>query len=601
MAQIIDIRIHAGAPSSRKDDDRYRELAIAYSSFSGVVVDTVTENAQVAAEPPRRVLLPPSSPTIPGVQMRDENVTIFAAEDPTFIDDTQLAYQALESQLQTSSIKVPQATPHKRPSSEAEDSPWPDQLPHGTFEVAAASADDEAAIRERGTSQIAGSSTEMPHPGKRRRLQAREVEASLFKPFKLPMKPTESLAKAPGTPKQAVQGRHRDIDATPHRNSLSQSSYLKTPILVTPKRARSHSEKPSPVSAMRSGLRASVQIPQEIPADSHPFYNEEGAPGSHLSEEYMALPVGSAKGLTYIASQRPIAGPTFHEPVQVSSHACSSAETRSELPTTYSLSSEASGSSKSCGKLSQRSSSDPGPRVAQEHSDNRTSTQRSNSLPPHTCEPARLSEQVIKSAQAEQRSVSEALVTNTKERNAQQGLPVTPAQAFSSAANEAEPSFPSASALPLAIRPPGPAVSMKRFSTHVTETLRYLAEESVVAKVFNPIGQARELRLLERGYWFIRTSAWPLDVQVQFWTFLENMVGSGKAGWGVWCVREPQQTPGADAELGHSLGDVKVFCWGEIAKHVYLMLYAASQSKVRKCGLQWIDAEDQVVIQMPCR
>jgi hypothetical protein len=64
------------------------------------------------------------------------------------------------------------------------------------------------------------------------------------------------------------------------------------------------------------------------------------------------------------------------------------------------------------------------------------------------------------------------------------------------------------------------------------------------------------------------------------------MIESGRVGWGVWYVREL-------AEL-----EVRVFCWGEVVRHVYLMLYVASKSKVRKLGLKWIDAEGEVVVQM---
>ena len=43
---------------------------------------------------------------------------------------------------------------------------------------------------------------------------------------------------------------------------------------------------------------------------------------------------------------------------------------------------------------------------------------------------------------------------------------------------------------------------------------------------------------------------------------------------------------------------VRVFCWGEVVKHVYLMLYVASKSKVRKLGLKWEDAGGEIVVRM---
>ena len=41
-----------------------------------------------------------------------------------------------------------------------------------------------------------------------------------------------------------------------------------------------------------------------------------------------------------------------------------------------------------------------------------------------------------------------------------------------------------------------------------------------------------------------------------------------------------------------------MFCWGEVVRHIYLMLYVASKSKVRKLGLKWVDANDEIVVQM---
>jgi hypothetical protein len=41
-----------------------------------------------------------------------------------------------------------------------------------------------------------------------------------------------------------------------------------------------------------------------------------------------------------------------------------------------------------------------------------------------------------------------------------------------------------------------------------------------------------------------------------------------------------------------------VYCWGEVVEHVYLLLYVASDGRVRRMGLQWIDADGAVVVQM---
>jgi len=44
-----------------------------------------------------------------------------------------------------------------------------------------------------------------------------------------------------------------------------------------------------------------------------------------------------------------------------------------------------------------------------------------------------------------------------------------------------------------------------------------------------------------------------------------------------------------------------VFCWGEIVEHVYLLLYVASKSKIKKIGAVWIDAGGDDVVRMSAR
>lgn len=160
------------------------------------------------------------------------------------------------------------------------------------------------------------------------------------------------------------------------------------------------------------------------------------------------------------------------------------------------------------------------------------------------------------------------------------------------------------------IRPPEPEASLSSFITHVTPTLNGLAQNPELTATFMPIVSHRNLDIHERGYWEVQCPTWPLELQISFWQTLETVVGTGKAGWGVWCSRgteaslcsqSSQQRAGpTDQGSGPELqfGPVRVFCWGEIVKHIYLLLFVASNSKVRKLGLQWIDAQGTVVIQM---
>lgn len=148
--------------------------------------------------------------------------------------------------------------------------------------------------------------------------------------------------------------------------------------------------------------------------------------------------------------------------------------------------------------------------------------------------------------------------------------------------------------LPLSISPPPPPTSTASFKTHVTPDLQSLATKSHLLNCYKPTLSVRKLRTSERGYWLINPHTWPAGLQVDFWRFLQQMIENSFAGWGIWCTRDPTNS----TSTVPGLGTVMVFCWGEVVQHVYLMLYVASRSKVRKVGAAWIDADDHIVIQM---
>ena len=180
--------------------------------------------------------------------------------------------------------------------------------------------------------------------------------------------------------------------------------------------------------------------------------------------------------------------------------------------------------------------------------------------------------------------------------------------------------------LPMEIHPERPEPSSTaEFTTHITPTLRMLAERMRLTRVFKPAHQARPLRTLERGYWFLRlpiTAApqdpsntkekgnattstpflWPVALFDQFWKYLSTFIAKeGRAGWGVWCICEVD----ADAELdthSHSADiplAVKIYTWGEIAAHIYLLLYLASERKIKRVpDVEWRDGREEPVIRM---
>ncbi|KAL4885255.1 hypothetical protein BJY04DRAFT_180492, partial [Aspergillus karnatakaensis] len=185
--------------------------------------------------------------------------------------------------------------------------------------------------------------------------------------------------------------------------------------------------------------------------------------------------------------------------------------------------------------------------------------------------------------------------------------------------------------LPLEIKPPPPPISTSPYTTHITPTLETLTKRLKSPRTYNPSSQTRALDNLERGYWFLRISlvsetesesaaSWTTPFFSKFWTFLSDFIAKeARAGWGVWCILEEEKETGdsnantnadVNAPSQHTAGDpppepaqtnltLKIYTWGEIASHIYLLLFLASDRRVRKMGAQWRDATDEVVIQMP--
>lgn len=176
--------------------------------------------------------------------------------------------------------------------------------------------------------------------------------------------------------------------------------------------------------------------------------------------------------------------------------------------------------------------------------------------------------------------------------------------------------------LPIEIRAPDPPVSNNKFRTHVTPTLQALSERMKQSSRFMPTSQNRELRPLERGYWFlpcitivsdtsqnlvsssanmsIRTNAqiWTQTFLSQFWCFIRDFLTEGRAGWGIWCLLEPASS--TSSTTGETkIVNLKLYTWGEVAPHLYLLLFLATERRIKKMnGVVWRDASDENVIMM---
>ncbi|KAI9367572.1 hypothetical protein BJX61DRAFT_537949 [Aspergillus egyptiacus] len=192
--------------------------------------------------------------------------------------------------------------------------------------------------------------------------------------------------------------------------------------------------------------------------------------------------------------------------------------------------------------------------------------------------------------------------------------------------------------LPLQINPPPPPISSSPFTTHITPTLHMLTNRLKSSRTYSPTTQTRDLDALERGYWYLRINllpssppsppsftpptvanpnsnpdprTWDISLFERFWAFLSSFIGKeGRAGWGVWCILESEHSAPAPAPTRAEAVDaaelcyaqhlgLKVYTWGEIACHIYLLLFLASERRIRGMGAQWRDGRDEVVVQMP--
>lgn len=496
MVTRIDLRVHTTAPSSRKDDERFKAQAEAYNSFAAASTRiTIPNHASPAREnslpvPSRANIAPPEMiPDMQSVTDQHAYESPEVAYDPTtFLEETQLGYTALESQLFVPSSRTSKV--HKQPTA-----------PTKELEVASTRSHEPQVDR--------------PDP--------------------------DSSGLDPSSSSHGVP---------------SQSSYLKSPILD-----RSN-KKPQINKTNRQFFQSSkTLLPPFVPLQK----NDGIAVGF----------IGQA------TNNREAALQGEEDPLDVGSNAVSGDDITSELPTSYSLSEGTSGSLGSKHHSVQRSVSDPGPsplETVERGTNEYDSVQRAANSPSGGSK--RIEEETA--PQQEPARPNPPKLPNSE----------TAVRDFASAVvilKDSTTDVPTVSIdldLPTSIHAPPPNPSLQRFETHVTESLKYLTDNDKLAECYRPVFVGRDLEQFERGCWVISIASWPPQLRNGFFQFLAKMIESGRVGWGVWCAREPSSL------------EVRVFCWGETVRHIYLMLYVASKSKVRKLGLKWVDANDEVVVQM---
>lgn len=188
---------------------------------------------------------------------------------------------------------------------------------------------------------------------------------------------------------------------------------------------------------------------------------------------------------------------------------------------------------------------------------------------------------------------------------------------------------------PMAIRPSPPTPGMARFETHLTPSLKVFLENLPLQIFYTPFqlrDAIRPLQIHERGHWRLPTSSFAPEVKIKSWSYLERFIGENCAGWGVWCVIETEPRTkrqlGIDNKKGEEEKQVnekkqpsneeppngdetnsdgtdpsaqeiwKFYCWGEQVPAIWLLIFMATNRKVKGCAAAWLDAREEVVVLM---
>ena len=152
--------------------------------------------------------------------------------------------------------------------------------------------------------------------------------------------------------------------------------------------------------------------------------------------------------------------------------------------------------------------------------------------------------------------------------------------------------------LPIEVTPPAPQISIACMNELPSQTTNYLeAIKRQHPSRFKYLRRSRALAADERGCWLINSTRWPRKVQYEFWMSMCEHIQENRFGWGVFLYREPP-TGSVRARISSGLGQVRLYCWGEIVEQVWLAAWLCSAGRLSGSGSRWLDAEDAVILQV---
>lgn len=166
------------------------------------------------------------------------------------------------------------------------------------------------------------------------------------------------------------------------------------------------------------------------------------------------------------------------------------------------------------------------------------------------------------------------------------------------------------SQLPDLVLGPNPKGGRSRFTTHLTKTLERVSKRVPLSRYFRPAYVARDVGVLERGYWQFciriedgsirkprRASSeqhhsppWTEGDFGQFWQGISQFIQHGKAGWGTRLVKEARDS---------NQWSIRLFTWAELLGHIWVILWILSDKLIQGVPMQWIAGDGSVVVQMP--
>jgi hypothetical protein len=120
----------------------------------------------------------------------------------------------------------------------------------------------------------------------------------------------------------------------------------------------------------------------------------------------------------------------------------------------------------------------------------------------------------------------------------------------------------------------------------VTKSLTKLISIEGIRECYQPYKHTRELRGLERGYWLFHTNEIDQLLRHRLWNYLHKFISRGDAGWGV------------SAERAEDWATIRVNCWGQLVEHIYLLIFIASDNKIRGKEAYWIGGGGEVIVSM---